>query len=135
MAGAADGHHPAAVVDASTVVAGRVAAKSAVGDSQRRAAIGAIIIDAAAAADHGGSADRVTAKSAVGDSQRRAAVEAIVVDAATAPAGGIAAERALIDGQCSVIVVNAGAAHEPTHWALPFVMVRPAMVAVTPLLT
>src|SRR5205814_3140770 len=88
--------------------AGRVAAKSAVGDSQRRAAIGAIIIDAAAAADHVGSADRVAAKSAVGDSQRRGAAVAIVVNAAPT-AAEIVADRAVIDCHRTMIVVNAAA--------------------------
>src|SRR5262249_55243893 len=97
-------YRPAVVDAAADARVGPVFAKSAVAHGQHPR----FVVDGAADAAEIGCGGPVTTKSAVRNSQRRAAVGAIVVDAATAKAGGIAAERALIDRQGSVIVVNAG---------------------------
>ena len=86
------------VVDAAAA-GGRVAAQSAVGDRERRAAGRlAVAVDAAA------GAGRVAAQGAVGDRERGV----IVLDAA-AEQGRVAAQGAVGDGQRGVKVVDAAA--------------------------
>ena len=81
----------------------RVAADSAVGNRQCRAAAVAVVEDAAA----GSFADRVPADSAVGNRQRRVVVEGVVEDTAASGVGVIAAERAVGDRHRAVFVTNA----------------------------
>src|SRR5215831_5184257 len=97
---------PAIVDAAGELMPCKVSAKSAVAHCQRPR----FVIDAAADAFAAGGGGPVTGNSAVGHSQRRVAVGAIVVDAATGPAGVTTADRAAIERQCSVIVVNAATA-------------------------